>query len=122
MVLKTYGKPLNRFATRNELLLVFHDAVLAHWQLHEVAGILHRDISLDSILINPGGAEGNCGILIDFDHAIRVGDTFRTRTLTTLSHFTLLCHPYSWPIPGHASSNLYCRTSQCLGMTLILLL
>jgi Fungal protein kinase len=28
MVLKTYGKPLNMFATRKELLLAFHDAVL----------------------------------------------------------------------------------------------
>ncbi|KAF8530000.1 hypothetical protein JB92DRAFT_557978 [Gautieria morchelliformis] len=75
IVLKTFGKTIDQFATRRDLLLAFHDAVLAHQQLYEVAGILHRDISIGNILINPGGVKGNRGILIDFDHAIRVGDT-----------------------------------------------
>ncbi|KAF8478768.1 hypothetical protein JB92DRAFT_3133895 [Gautieria morchelliformis] len=75
IVLRTYGKRLELFETRQELLFAFRDAVLAHRELHEVAGILHRDISMGNILINSGGTEGNRGILIDFDHAIRVGDT-----------------------------------------------
>jgi len=49
--------------------------LVAHRKLHDVAGILHRDISVRNILINPVGVEGNRGILIDFDHAIRVRDT-----------------------------------------------
>ncbi|KAF8488454.1 hypothetical protein JB92DRAFT_3016664, partial [Gautieria morchelliformis] len=75
IVLETYGKPITKFDTRKGLLLAFHDAVLAHRQLHEVAGILHRDISAGNILINPHGLQGNRRFLIDFDHAIRVGDT-----------------------------------------------
>ncbi|KAF8461314.1 hypothetical protein JB92DRAFT_3072201 [Gautieria morchelliformis] len=75
IVLRTYGKRLEFFKSKQELLFAFRDAVLAHRELHEVAGILHRDISMGNILINSGGTEGNRGILIDFDHAIRVGDT-----------------------------------------------
>ena len=48
---------------------------VAHRNLHDVAGILHRDISIRNILINSEGVEGNRGILIDFDHSIRIGDT-----------------------------------------------
>ena len=43
--------------------------------MHSVAGILHRDIKPGNILINPAGEEGNRGILIDYDHAIRTADT-----------------------------------------------
>jgi hypothetical protein len=49
--------------------------LLAHRKLHNVVGILHHDISVQNILINPEGVEGNHGILIDSDHAIRVRDT-----------------------------------------------
>ncbi|KAF8520515.1 hypothetical protein JB92DRAFT_3094664 [Gautieria morchelliformis] len=75
IVLKPFAETIDQFETRKDLLLAFHDAVLAHQQLHDVAGILHRDISIGNILLNPRGAEDNRGILIDFDHAIRVGDT-----------------------------------------------
>ncbi|KAF8480548.1 hypothetical protein JB92DRAFT_3133211 [Gautieria morchelliformis] len=40
IVLRSYGKPLNMFYTRKELLLAFRDAVFAHRRLHDVAGIL----------------------------------------------------------------------------------
>ena len=43
--------------------------------MYSVAGILHRDIKPGNILIYPGGEEGNRGILIDYDHAIRIADT-----------------------------------------------
>ncbi|KAF8480545.1 hypothetical protein JB92DRAFT_3041434 [Gautieria morchelliformis] len=84
IVLRSYGKPLNMFYTRKELLLAFRDAVFAHRRLHDVAGILHRDISIENILINPGGAPGNRGILINFDYAIRVGDTSHTQPRSRL--------------------------------------
>ena len=42
--------------------------------MHSVAGILHRDIKPGNILIYPEGEEGNRGILIDYDHAIRSAD------------------------------------------------
>jgi serine/threonine protein kinase len=57
-----------------------------------VAGILHRDISIGNILLNPGGADGNRGILIDFDHAIRVGDTSPYSTKASIvGSFPLIC-------------------------------
>jgi len=102
IVMETYGKTLDQFLTRKELLLAFHDAVLgiyhflplivqtdfsvttAHRNLHDVAGILHRDVSVRNILINSEGAEGNRGILIDFDHSIRVGDTSPYSTKTKI--------------------------------------
>ncbi|KIJ29803.1 hypothetical protein M422DRAFT_187936 [Sphaerobolus stellatus SS14] len=74
VIMKAYGKTLNEFSSRKELILAFHDAVLAHRNLHQIAGILHRDISARNILINPHGSEGNRGILIDYDNAIRIDD------------------------------------------------
>ena len=92
IVMETHGRTLDKFTNRRELMLAFHDAVLgicnplvsrpsrathqiaAHRNLHDVALILHRDISVRNILINPDGTEGDRGILIDLDHAIRVGD------------------------------------------------
>lgn len=47
---------------------------LAHRNLHDVAGILHRDIKPGNILINTEGEEGERGILIYFDHAIRTNN------------------------------------------------
>ena len=58
--------------------------MVAHRRLHDVAGILHRDISIRNILINPDDIEGDRGILIDFDHAIRVGDISPYSTKTKI--------------------------------------
>jgi len=48
---------------------------LAHKNLYQVAGVLHRDISLGNLLINSNGDAGDRGILIDFDNAVRIDDT-----------------------------------------------
>ncbi|KIJ57187.1 hypothetical protein M422DRAFT_83618, partial [Sphaerobolus stellatus SS14] len=73
-VMKSYGETINKFSSPKEFILAFYDAVKAHRQLHQVAGILHRDISLNNILLNPGGEQGNRGILIDFDLATCIND------------------------------------------------
>ncbi|KII94516.1 hypothetical protein PLICRDRAFT_96492 [Plicaturopsis crispa FD-325 SS-3] len=69
VILNCYGKPLEYFKTRMELLCAFYDAVAGHQRLWE-AGILHRDVSRSNILLGDMNDEGNRGILIDFDLAI----------------------------------------------------
>jgi serine/threonine protein kinase len=62
----------------------------AHRALHD-AGVLHRDISVSNILLNPKGEEGNRGVLIDFDHAIRIDNKSPYSTqlrIVILHHFT----------------------------------
>ncbi|KIJ44187.1 hypothetical protein M422DRAFT_252203 [Sphaerobolus stellatus SS14] len=67
IIMRTYGKPFNKISNPRKLLFAFHDAVIAHRRLRDGAKILHRDVSMHNILINPDGEYGNHGILIDFD-------------------------------------------------------
>ncbi|KAF8574717.1 hypothetical protein K439DRAFT_814790 [Ramaria rubella] len=71
MVFSTFGVPLDHFESKLELVAAFHDCVIAHRELYFKAGIIHRDISLGNLLINRRGQEGNRGLIIDFDHAMR---------------------------------------------------
>ncbi|KAF8574728.1 hypothetical protein K439DRAFT_1624113 [Ramaria rubella] len=71
LVFSSFGVPLDHFSSKLELVTAFHDCVIAHRELYFKAGIIHRDISLGNLLINREGREGNRGILIDFDHAMR---------------------------------------------------
>ena len=126
IVMDTHGKTLDRFATRKELLLAFHDAVLgaqdlafsrdndtlsdsvAHRNVHDMAGVLHRDISVKNILINVEGVEGDRGILIDFDHAIRVGDTSPYSTKTKIVFVsTSISRPW-YDNPYHRAHGVSC--------------
>ncbi|KAF8576675.1 hypothetical protein K439DRAFT_1397152 [Ramaria rubella] len=74
IVMDTYGKPIYKFSNRRELLLAFHDVIQAHRNLYQIAEILHRDVSIGNILINndPQAVEGDRGILIDLDFAVRL--------------------------------------------------
>ncbi|KAF8588393.1 hypothetical protein K439DRAFT_1629854 [Ramaria rubella] len=71
LVFSTFGVPLDHFTSKLELVAAFHDCVMAHRELYFKAGIIHRDISVGNLLINRGGREGNRGLIIDFDHAMR---------------------------------------------------
>ncbi|KIJ43323.1 hypothetical protein M422DRAFT_47950 [Sphaerobolus stellatus SS14] len=74
--LTPYAEIIDSFKTSKALLLAFYDAlrglylsgfhvvylfvfVPAYWEFYQVAGILHRDISINNILLNPRGADGN---------------------------------------------------------------
>ncbi|KAI0273318.1 hypothetical protein BC834DRAFT_928374 [Gloeopeniophorella convolvens] len=63
LVLETLGRPLNQFDSTRQLCQVIRDAVVAHSVAYEKSSILHRDISVNNILITNDGK----GILIDWD-------------------------------------------------------
>ncbi|EDR15368.1 uncharacterized protein LACBIDRAFT_321149 [Laccaria bicolor S238N-H82] len=68
--LQAYGEPIDRFETWLQLLYAFRDAIAGHQNLWN-RKILHRDISINNILLGNEGAEpGNCGLLIDLDVGI----------------------------------------------------
>ncbi|KAJ7084022.1 hypothetical protein B0H15DRAFT_932224 [Mycena belliarum] len=53
LVLTPFGQPLSHFASRKELISIFIDAVKAHRELFSKAEIIHRDISINNILLVP---------------------------------------------------------------------
>ncbi|KDQ55451.1 hypothetical protein JAAARDRAFT_692235, partial [Jaapia argillacea MUCL 33604] len=88
LVMKHWGRCLDHFTTKLELLTAFRDAIAGHRALLEI-GILHRDVSLRNILLGDPNDVGNRGILIDLDLALEVGRAssnvvtdFRTGTRT----------------------------------------
>ncbi|CAA7262396.1 unnamed protein product [Cyclocybe aegerita] len=71
IILEAYGKSIDKFKDRMELLYAFRDAVAGHQNMWK-QNIIHRDISVNNILI--GGADepkGRRGILIDLDLAVQ---------------------------------------------------
>ncbi|KIJ36397.1 hypothetical protein M422DRAFT_261136 [Sphaerobolus stellatus SS14] len=68
------SKLLTNFMSRSEILLAYRDALQAHRELDEKAGILHRDIKPSNILI-VDTEDGPTGVLIDFDHSTQIADT-----------------------------------------------
>ncbi len=68
------GRPLRKFDGVPELLKAFRDSIKAHMSLF-LAGILHRDISENNIIVtNPDECNGFSGMLIDLDLATNVGE------------------------------------------------
>ncbi|TFK79031.1 hypothetical protein K466DRAFT_473460, partial [Polyporus arcularius HHB13444] len=58
------GLPLEDFKNFKELAMIFYDAIIAHHEAWTLAKVLHRDISIGNILIDPVSRKG---ILIDWD-------------------------------------------------------
>ncbi|KAJ7165000.1 hypothetical protein C8R46DRAFT_1097851 [Mycena filopes] len=52
LVLTPFGHPLSKFASRKELISIFIDVVTAHRDLY-LAKVLHRDISMNNIMLVP---------------------------------------------------------------------
>ena len=68
------GRALRAFSSVEELLTALRDAIKGHRSLYMDAGILHRDISENNIIItDPIKTNGFSGILIDLDLAKIVG-------------------------------------------------
>jgi hypothetical protein len=71
LVIAPVGKPLLEFATYSELLIGFRDAIQGHRHMYQQHNVLHRDVSINNVLLVPTSAGSSCqGILIDFDLAI----------------------------------------------------
>ena len=69
------GRPLKDFNSVGELLKAFRDAIKAHGSLLLNRKILHRDVSLNNIILTePKQTGGLSGMLIDFDLAVTVGE------------------------------------------------
>ncbi|KAF6760777.1 hypothetical protein DFP72DRAFT_881448 [Ephemerocybe angulata] len=73
VTMECYGSPLHNFTSQRHALAALRDAIKAHWDLLQ-AGILHRDVSMENILLGEDGAPvGRRGILIDLEFAILTG-------------------------------------------------
>ncbi|KAL1729898.1 hypothetical protein EV714DRAFT_250959 [Schizophyllum commune] len=84
LVLKPYAKPLEDFASKEEFLGAFRDAVAAHQKLYENYNLLHCDISDNNIMLREcPGSPMRRGLLIDFDCAAHVTGARHMRTAFT---------------------------------------
>ncbi|KAG6025878.1 hypothetical protein E4U19_002897 [Claviceps sp. Clav32 group G5] len=73
VIVQDYGKAIYKASSRQALLACLEGCIKGHQSLYE-AGILHRDISINNLMINEE-SETNQSFpyfLIDLDHAIKV--------------------------------------------------
>ncbi|KAK0470341.1 uncharacterized protein EV420DRAFT_108287 [Desarmillaria tabescens] len=71
IVLVTRGRPLESFETAKQLVRCVADAMEAYQKAYELAGILHRDISVGNIMMTLN-REYRRGLFIDWDHCVLV--------------------------------------------------
>ncbi|KAH7459238.1 hypothetical protein FOMA001_g20165 [Fusarium oxysporum f. sp. matthiolae] len=71
VILRDYGKPIYKARSRAALLAAFESCIEGHQSLH-AAGYLHRDISINNLLINEDDENPSwTAFLIDLDLAVR---------------------------------------------------
>ncbi|EKV06646.1 hypothetical protein PDIG_76560 [Penicillium digitatum PHI26] len=71
IVLRDYGKPIYKASTRTALLAALEGCIVGHQSLQR-AGILHRDISINNLMINEDKENPSWpSFLIDLDLAIK---------------------------------------------------
>ncbi|KAK5633468.1 hypothetical protein RRF57_009182 [Xylaria bambusicola] len=72
IVLCDYGEPIYKASSRAALLAALKGCIIGHKSLFK-AGFLHRDISINNLMINEGNKESDLSsFLIDLDLAIEV--------------------------------------------------
>ncbi|ORY58515.1 uncharacterized protein BCR38DRAFT_527535 [Pseudomassariella vexata] len=71
LILRDYGTPIYEARSRTALFAAFEGSIKGHQSLHQ-AGLLHRDISINNIMINEDETNPSWpSFLIDMDLAIR---------------------------------------------------
>ncbi|PNY25614.1 Uncharacterized protein TCAP_04448 [Tolypocladium capitatum] len=70
VILCDYGKPIYKASSKVALLAALEACIEGHQSLHK-AGFLHRDISINNLMINEGNNNSWPSFLIDLDLAIR---------------------------------------------------
>ncbi|KAJ2912838.1 hypothetical protein MD484_g7575, partial [Candolleomyces efflorescens] len=74
VVMRCYGGSILNFKSAMQLLCALRDAIAGHKELFK-RGSLHRDVSIDNVVLGEPGAEvGDLGVLIDLDMATRRGE------------------------------------------------
>ncbi|KAG5990186.1 hypothetical protein E4U52_004874 [Claviceps spartinae] len=85
VIVQDYGKAIYKASSRQALLACLEGCIEGHQSLYE-AGILHRDISINNLMINEESNQSWPHFLIDLDHAIEIdhhdASTERTKTGT----------------------------------------
>ncbi|KAF9506319.1 hypothetical protein BS47DRAFT_1489425 [Hydnum rufescens UP504] len=69
-------EPMTGIRTADDLVSVMRYIALCHRWLYRVMGILHRDITMDNIMIRRNGAKV-VGVLIDYDLAVDINNPSR---------------------------------------------
>ncbi|KAJ2547233.1 hypothetical protein EV175_005302, partial [Coemansia sp. RSA 1933] len=77
------GHPLNSAENEEELVLVLADVMEFHNAIFEQCNVLHRDISVNNILVvrdfeGQSASQPVRGLLIDYDHAVRTDQRYRS--------------------------------------------
>ncbi|KZT29130.1 hypothetical protein NEOLEDRAFT_1057310, partial [Neolentinus lepideus HHB14362 ss-1] len=98
LVLEPFAIPITFFRSLKELIKGFIDAITAHRDLLNMAGILHRDISLNNIMLIDMPDGSRKGLLIDLDYAVVYpepedkvpGSAARTGTTPFMAHGVLV--------------------------------
>ncbi|KAI5456214.1 kinase-like domain-containing protein, partial [Mariannaea sp. PMI_226] len=80
VILCNYGKPIYRARSRKGLLVALEGCIDGHESLHK-AGLLHRDISINNLMINEDDNNPSWrSFLIDLDLAIKESRTEASRS------------------------------------------
>lgn len=71
IVLQDYGRPIYTASSPTALLEALENCIRGHESLRRQAGFLHRDISINNVVIDEDGPANRRGFLIDLDLALK---------------------------------------------------
>ncbi|KAJ2352444.1 hypothetical protein GGF43_003751 [Coemansia sp. RSA 2618] len=83
MVMGPVGEPLSCARSVDELIVIINDVMTVHTEIVNRCGMLHRDLSINNIMLKRHADGSVNGILIDFDNARRIQDIRFTESAGT---------------------------------------